>query len=113
MTCAGIRQPMLPHPYDNAHSNTNSGKVRIIRPHHPLYGNTYPIVRRWKHNKARFYIIQLPDRRHLQIPAHWTDGGASPLPENLPDLPVLTVDSIRELIYLFKLFNKNLHYQNR
>jgi hypothetical protein len=34
------------------------------------------------------------------------------LPENLPDLPVLTVDSIKELIYLIKLFNKNLHYQN-
>ena len=104
-------RPMPPHPYDTAHSNTNFDKVRIIRPHHPLYGKTFPLVRKWKHKKIRFYIIQLPDRRHIQVPAHWTDDGITPLHEKFPDFPVLTVDSIRELIYLLNLFNKNLQYQ--
>jgi len=106
MICVGIRQLLRPHTYDTAHSKPNSQKVRIIRPHHPLYGQSLKVVRRWKNKQVQFYIIKLPDRKHIQIPIHWTDDGTTPLPENLPDYPVLTADSIRELICLLKLLNK-------
>jgi hypothetical protein len=67
-------------------------------------------VRRWKNKQIQFYIIELPDRKHIQIPLHWTDDGTTPLPENLPEYPFLTAAAIRELVYLLKLLNKNLKY---
>jgi hypothetical protein len=105
-----MRQLLHPNIYNTAHSKPNSKKVRIIRPHHPLYGQSFQLVRTWKNKQVKFYIIQLPDRKHIQIPIHWTDDGTTPLPENLPDYPVLTADSIRDIIYLLKLLNKKLKH---
>lgn len=93
---------MPPHmrqrPINTTHSNTHFETVRIIRPHHPLFGKNFPLVRTWKFKRRRFYIIQLPDKSHIQIPVHWADEGKTPLPENICEQPVFRVDSIRELV---------------
>jgi hypothetical protein len=100
-------QPHLPQrPSNTAHSNTQFELVRIIRPHHPLYGKTFPLVRTWKHKKSRFYIIQLPDKSHIRIPIDWADDGKTPLPKSFATQPVFTVFSIKKLILLITTLKK-------
>jgi hypothetical protein len=41
--------------------------VRIIRPHHPLFGKTVSLVKIWEHKKKRYYVIELPDKSHTRI----------------------------------------------
>jgi hypothetical protein len=107
---------------NTAHSNTQFEIVRIIRPHHPLFGKTFPLVRRWKHKKNRFYIIQFPDKSkhkknrfyiiqfpdksHIQIPTDWADDGKTPLPNSMATQPVFTVISIKRLILLITTLKK-------
>jgi hypothetical protein len=74
--------------------------VRIIRPHHPLFGKTLPLVKLWEHKKRRYYVIELLDQSHARIPLHWADEGRGPLPEISSNLPVLTSEAIKELIFL-------------
>ncbi len=83
-----------------AHSKSNFRTVRIIRPHHPLFGKTVNLVKIWEHKKKRYYVIELPDKSHTRIPLHWADEGKTPLPEIPSNQPFFTVDSIRNLISL-------------
>jgi hypothetical protein len=106
MICAGMRQHMHQRQSNTAHSNTQFEIVRIIRPHHPLFGKTFPLVRRWKHKKNRFYIIQFPDKSHIQIPTDWADDGKTPLPNSMATQPVFTVISIKRLILLITTLKK-------
>jgi hypothetical protein len=99
--------PHMPErPSNTVHSNTQFETVRIIRPNHPLFGKTFPLVRIWKHKKSRFYIIQFPDKSHIQIPTEWADDGKTPLPESMATQPVLTVLSIKQLILLITTLKK-------
>jgi hypothetical protein len=98
----------LPQTFNTAHSNSHFQTVRIIRPHHPLFGKTLPLIKIWEHKKKRYYVIELPDKSHTRIPLHWADQGKTPLPEHLSGQPVFTVHSIRELISLITIFEKNI-----
>ena len=99
--------PPMPERLSNtAHSNTQFEVVRIIRPHHPLFGKAFPLVRTWKHKKSRFYIIQFPDKSHIQIPIEWADDGKTPLPKSMATQPVFTVFSIKKLILLITTLKK-------
>jgi hypothetical protein len=87
----------LPQTSNTKHSNTIFRKVRIIRPHHPLYGQSVSLVKIWQHKNQRYYVIELPDKSHTRIPLFWADDGNTPLPPVPPNLPFLTIDSIRLL----------------
>jgi hypothetical protein len=89
--------------FNTTHSNSHFHTVRIIRPHHPFFGKSFPVIRTWKHKKQQFYIIQLPDMSHIQIPVHWADEGKIPLSKNFFNQPVFTINSIREIISAIKL----------
>jgi len=91
---------MLQQTSNIAHSKSNFRTVRIIRPHHPLFGKTVNLVKIWEHKKKRYYVIELPDKSHTRIPLHWADEGKTPLPEIPSNQPFFTVDSIRNLISL-------------
>jgi len=91
---------MIWQTFNTTHSNTNFRKVRIIRPHHPLYGKTVSLVKIWQHKKKRYYVIELPDKSHTRIPLYWADDGNTPLHQIPHNLPFLTIDSIRQLIGL-------------
>jgi hypothetical protein len=67
-----------PQSSQTTHSNDVS-RVRIIRPHHPLFGQWVSVVRLWEHKKKRYYIIELPDKSHTRIPLYWADNGKFPL----------------------------------
>jgi hypothetical protein len=98
----------LPQTSNTKHSNPNFRKVRIIRPHHPLYGQSVTLVKIWQHKKRRYYVIELPDNSHTRIPLSWADDGNTPLPQVPPNLPFLTIDSIRQLSCLLaNLKNKS------
>ena len=74
--------------------------VRIIRPHHPLFGQLVNIVKIWEHKKKRYYVVELPDKSHTRIPLHWADDGKSSIAEPpICDQP-FTVQSIREITFL-------------
>jgi len=83
-----------------AHSKSNFRTVRIIRPHHPLFGLRVPVIKLWEHKEKRYYIIQLPDKSNTRIPLHWVDEGNTPLPEVPTGLPILSLDSVRQLIFI-------------
>ena len=74
--------------------------MRVIRAHHPLFGEVVPLVKIWNHSKKRYYVIELPDKSHTRIPVDWADEGEAPLPEIASNLPCLTVEAIRDLIFL-------------
>jgi hypothetical protein len=92
----------LPQTCNTAHSNSIFRSVRIIRPHHPLFGQTVPLVKLWEHKKRRYYVIQLPDQSHTRIPLHWADDGKGPLPEISSKLPALTIPAIKALISIME-----------
>jgi hypothetical protein len=102
MTSEDMQQLTLQQPSNTAHSNSLLRPLRIVRPHHPLFGQTVLLIKVWRHQKKRYYIIELPDKTHSRIPFHWADDGKLPLPQVSSDLPVLTADSIRELILLIE-----------
>lgn len=91
---------MPPPPSQTAHSKTNFRTLRIIRPHHPLFGLRVPVIKMSEHKEKRYYIIQLPDKSNTLIPIHWADEGNTPLPEVPTGLPVLSLDSVRQLIFI-------------
>jgi hypothetical protein len=74
--------------------------MRIIRPHHPLFGLSVPIIKMSELKRKRFYIIQLPDESNTLMPIHWVDEGNTPLPEVPAGLPVLSLESVRQLIFI-------------
>jgi hypothetical protein len=90
----------LPQCSQTTHSNDISPSVRIIRPHHPLFGQWVSVVRFWEHKKKRYYVVELPDKSHTRIPLHFADNGKFPLPDVPPDQPFFTVKCIRRLISL-------------
>ena len=108
MILDAFAQPMHQRPSNTAHSNTQFEIVRIIRPHHPLFGKAFPLVRRWKHKKSRFYIIQMPDKSHIQIPIEWADDAKSPLAQYTVAQPVFTDNSIKELIFIITTLKKRI-----
>jgi len=89
-------------PCHTTHSNSFSKSVRIIYPHHPLFGRMVPLIKLWEHKKKHYYVIQLPDESHTRIPLFWADDGKTPLPEPPSDLTVLTATSVRTLIILMR-----------
>ncbi len=91
---------ILPQTFNTTHSKLNHRTVRIIRPHHPLFGKTVKLVKIWEHKKKRYYVIELPDKSHTRIPLDWADEGITKLPQIPPNQPVFTIHSIRELISL-------------
>jgi hypothetical protein len=105
----------LPQTYNTTHSKSNlKTTVRIIRPHHPLYGKTVPVVKIWEHKKKRYYVIELPDKSNTRIPLDWADEGKIPLPENPSSQPVFTVQSIREIISFINILkNRSLNDSTR
>ena len=74
--------------------------MRITRAHHPLFGKVVPLVKIWNHSNKRYYVIELPDKSHTRIPLDWADEGEGPLPQIVSSLPCLTVEAIRDLIFL-------------
>lgn len=92
----------LPQTCITTHSNPFSRSVRIIRPHHPLFGKTVPLVKLWEHKKRRYYVIELPDQSHTRIPLHWADEGKGPLPKISSNPPYLNIQAIKELISLLE-----------
>jgi len=98
-----MQLPMQEGSFNTAHSNSYFETIRIIRPHHPFFGKTFPLVRTWKHKKRHFYIIQLPDMSHIQIPIYWADTGKTPLPENISEQPIFTVNAIREFVSVLSI----------
>lgn len=87
--------------FNTEHSKSDiQNTVRIIRPHHPLFGKTVNLVKIWEHKKKRYYVIELPDKSHTRIPLDWADQGNSPLPESLSSEHVFTVQSIREITFI-------------
>ena len=91
---------ILQQTFNTTHSKLNHRTVRIIRPHHPLFGKTVKLVKIWEHKKKRYYVIELPDKSHTRIPLDWADEGKTPLPKISSNQPVLTINSFRELISL-------------
>jgi hypothetical protein len=97
----------LPQTFDTAHSNSDYRTIRIIRPHHPLFGKSVPLVKIWEHKNKRYYVIELPDKSHTRIPLHWADQGKIPLPQSPSGGPAFTVEAVRELFSLMStLANK-------
>ena len=90
----------LQRTFNTTHSKSNYRTVRIIRPHHPLFGKTVNLVKIWEHKKKGYYVIELPDKSHTRIPLYWADEGKTPLTEIPSNQPFFTVHSIRELLSL-------------
>ena len=82
--------------------------MRIIRPNHPLFGKSFPIVQIWKNQKKHFYLIELPDKSHTRIPRDWADEGKCPISKIPSDQPVFSASSIRELIHLVTTFGNKV-----
>ena len=102
-TLSGCGDSNLPQTFNTTHSKSDLHNiVRIIRPHHPLYGKTVPLVKIWEHKKKRYYVIELPDKSHTRIPLDWADQGKMPLPENPSSKQVFTVQSVREISALIR-----------
>lgn len=91
----------LPQTFNTTYSKSESKNiVRIIRPHHPLFGQTVNLVKIWEHKKKRYFVIELPDKSHSRIPLHWADNGTLPLSKPPHSNQVFTVQAIREVIFL-------------
>jgi hypothetical protein len=102
----------LPQSSQTTHSNDVS-RVRIIRPHHPLFGQWVSVVRLWEHKKKRYYIIELPDKSHTRIPLYWADNGKFPLVKNAyPEQPFFTAKCIQNLISII-LVLKDSHVNHQ
>ena len=87
--------------FNTAHSKSHlQNTVRIVRPHHPLFGKTVNLVKIWEHKKKRYYVIELPDKSHTRIPLDWADHGNAPLPESLSSEQVFTVQSVKEITFI-------------
>jgi hypothetical protein len=84
------------------HSTLTFHEVRIIRPHHPLYGKIFPVVRTSGYKRKRYYILELPDKSHLQIPMEWACEKDIPLPQPILAQPVCTVESLRVVLSLLR-----------
>ena len=94
--------------FNTAHSKSSFRSVRIIRPNHPLFGQSFPIVQIWKNKKKRFYLIELPDKSHTRIPLDWADEGKCPISKISSNQPVLSASSLRELIDLLTIFGNKV-----
>jgi len=40
---------------------------------------------------------------HIQIPIYWADTGKTPLPENISEQPIFTVNAIREFVSVLSI----------
>jgi len=78
------------------------GTIELIRRHHPLAGQSFPVVR-----VARaFLVIQLVDRSHLKIPRKWTSLDYDPSDDPLLQDAVFTPPSILSLLDLMQILSR-------
>jgi hypothetical protein len=76
-------------------------ELRLIRRHHPLFGQTLELVRGGRHK----LVVRTTTGRTMQIPRSWTDAdGASGQSES--DQSVFTVEAIRDLTELLSALRK-------
>jgi hypothetical protein len=88
--------------YQTTHSTLTCHEIRIIRPHHPLYGKIFPVLETSGYKKKRYYILELPDQSHLQIPREWTCHKDIPQPHPIAEQPVCTVKSLQAMLLILK-----------
>jgi hypothetical protein len=72
-------------------------RVTIIRAHHPLLGQEFPVVREGR----EVLLLELADRSRIRLPRNWTDADGPPetSPGSGPAV-VCTVDSLRAVARL-------------
>jgi hypothetical protein len=47
------------------------GRIIVIHPGHPLVGRLLPVVRRYREQSERLWVIELPDGSRQYLPASW------------------------------------------
>jgi hypothetical protein len=72
--------------------------VTIVRPHHPLRGRQYDVLKSGKHRLD----IKLENGESMYVPRHWTDADGPQLQPTTKE--ILTVDAIRDLMKLVDSF---------
>jgi hypothetical protein len=89
------------------YSKLTFDEVKIIRPHHPLYGQIFPVLETSGYKDKRYYILELPEHSPLRIPVEWTCHKDLPMPQATPEQPVCTVKSLQAVLsILTSLKNK-------
>jgi hypothetical protein len=69
---------------DAAKLDRRVAEVRVVDPHHPLYGSSFPVSDREARNAA-LIVVRLPDGRERSITRSATD--LAPKPDGLPSGP--------------------------
>jgi len=70
-------------------------RIAISAPHHPLYGQAFPVLRQLYKEGERQFVILLPDGASQLIPARWTLPPAPPAGR-----PLCGADRLRMLVRL-------------
>ncbi len=77
--------------------------MTITHPHHPLQGQRCEIIR-IRRGVDPDLVLRFTDGSHAAIAMSWTDygeaSGRPPVP-NAPDLPLLDLQGLRQIVYLF------------
>ncbi|MBN1460951.1 MAG: hypothetical protein JXA57_15575 [Armatimonadetes bacterium] len=76
--------------------------VRVIRPHHPLLGQEFEILK----NGKTYVEVLLADGSGSKIPRHWTDIDGPDACRVLNGKAIFTTQSLRELKELLEAFRK-------
>ena len=80
-------------------------RICITAPHHPLHGQTFPILQRRLKRGEPHFIIQLPSGATQLIPARWTTSSPVQLTATTP---LLTSGSLRRLVNMVDMLRSSL-----
>src|SRR5581483_2073882 len=79
-------------------SDAGSQQLRITAPHHPLTGQSLPVVRRLVKQGEPHAVLAVPSGSPQLIPLRWTNADASPHDRAAgARTPLLSVASLRGL----------------
>ncbi|MBA3826851.1 MAG: hypothetical protein H0X24_23530, partial [Ktedonobacterales bacterium] len=84
------------------HDATLDQSIQVIAPHHPLYGQRLPLLRRLRKRGEPLVVVRLPSGATQQLPQRWTDLGVLPPHPRPETLPRFSLVSLRDLLHILQ-----------